>query len=373
MSDCLHVGTKKGLFTLRRNSAADDWTIVRRDFLGEPVSMLFHDARDGSLYCSLNLGHFGVKLHRQDQGAETWTEIAAPQFPEQTPAEKQQEEEKEGRPNSWSLAQIWALESGGADQPGVLWAGTIPGGLFRSPDRGESWQLLRSLWDRPERLQWFGGGYDDPGIHSVCVDPRDSAHVTVGVSCGGVWATRDGGETWDLCADGMRAEYMPPELAGAGNVQDPHRLVNCPADPDTFWVQHHNGIFRTTDDCQSWQELDRVQPSGFGFAVAVHPQNPDTAWFAPAVKDECRIPVAGKMVVTRTDDGGQSFIIMSDGLPATDAYDLVYRHALDIDATGRNLVMGSTTGSLWVSSDAGESWQTVSEHLPPVHVTRFSG
>ncbi|TWU11929.1 hypothetical protein CA54_07410 [Symmachiella macrocystis] len=373
MSDCLHVGTKKGLFTLRRNSAADKWTITRRDFLGEPVSMLFHDTRDGSLYCALNHGHFGVKLHRQEQGEETWTEIAAPQFPEQTPAEKQQEEEKEGRPNSWSLSQIWALESGGEDQPGVLWAGTIPGGLFRSPDRGESWQLLRSLWDRPERLQWFGGGYDDPGIHSVCVDPRDSAHVTVGVSCGGVWATRDGGETWALCADGMRAEYMPPELAGAGNVQDPHRLVNCPADPDTFWVQHHNGIFRTTDDCQSWQELDRVQPSGFGFAVAVHPQNPDTAWFVPAVKDECRIPVAGKMVVTRTDDGGQSFIIMSDGLPATDAYDLVYRHALDIDATGRNLVMGSTTGSLWVSSDAGESWQTVSQHLPPVHVTRFAG
>jgi hypothetical protein len=62
--------------------------------------------------------------------------------------------------------QIWCLEAGGNDEPGVLWAGTIPGGLFHSKDNDESWELIRSLWDRPERKNWFGGGYDDPGIHS---------------------------------------------------------------------------------------------------------------------------------------------------------------------------------------------------------------
>ena len=366
MSHRLHVGTRKGLFTLERSGGVSAWTITGRDFLGEPVSMVFHDARDGGLYTALNHGHFGVKLHRSDDGGGNWTEISVPQYPEQTPEEKQREEEKEGRPNSWSLSQIWSLEAGGANQPGVLWAGTI---------RGESWRFVRSLWDCPERLMWFGGGYDDPGIHSVCVDPRDADHVTVGVSCGGVWSTRDGGETWQQRADnnGMRAEYMPPEMAHVGAVQDPHRLVNCPAAPDAFWVQHHNGIFRTTDDCQSWRELDRAQPSVFGFAAAVHPQNPDVAWFVPAVKDECRIPVAGKLVVTRTDDGGESFTILGDGLPAMDAYDLVYRHAFEVDSTGSTLVIGSTTGSLWVSDDAGESWKTVSEHLPPINVTRFAG
>lgn len=372
MSDRIRVGTRKGLLTFDRDNGSGDWSITGRDFLGAPVSMVLEDPRDSAVYAALNHGHFGVKVHRSRDEGQSWEEIAAPQYPEQTAEEKRLEDEKPDRPNSWSLSQIWSLEPGGADRPRLLWAGTIPGGLFRSDDGGDSWELVRSLWDRSERLQWFGGGYDDPGIHSICVDPRDSNHVTVGVSCGGVWTTRDGGETWNLCADGMRAEYMPPDQVYHGNIQDPHRLVNCPAAPDTFWVQHHNGIFRTTDDCRSWQELDRAQPSAFGFAVAAHPTDPETAWFVPAVKDECRIPVAGKFVVTRTNDGGQSFVIMGEGLPDSDAYELVYRHALDVDGTGRTLVMGTTTGSLWVSDDAGESWRCLSTHLPPIYVTRFT-
>ena len=108
---------------------------------------------------------------------------------------------------------VWELAAGGADRPGRVWAGTLPGGLFRSEDGGESWQLIRSLWDRPERQQWSGGGADLPGIHSVVVDPRDSRHVALGVSTGGVWITGDDGDSWRLGGQGLRAEYLPPEHA----------------------------------------------------------------------------------------------------------------------------------------------------------------
>ena len=70
-----------------------------------------------------------------------------------------------------------------------MWLGTIPGGLFRSVDRGETWELNTALWTAPGREKWMGGGYDHPGIHSILVDPRDSAHVVLGVSTGGVWIT----------------------------------------------------------------------------------------------------------------------------------------------------------------------------------------
>ena len=33
-------------------------------------------------------------------------------------------------PVLWSLQQIWSMETGGTDEPGVLWAGTLPGGLW---------------------------------------------------------------------------------------------------------------------------------------------------------------------------------------------------------------------------------------------------
>ena len=55
---------------------------------------------------------------------------------------------------------IWTLAAGGPDAPGELWAGTLPGGLFRSRDRGASWSLVDALWAKPERKEWFGGGYD---------------------------------------------------------------------------------------------------------------------------------------------------------------------------------------------------------------------
>ncbi|MBP6778631.1 MAG: exo-alpha-sialidase, partial [Piscinibacter sp.] len=107
------------------------------------------------------------------------------------------------------------------------------------------------------------------------------------------------------------------------------------------------------------------------FAVAVHPQDGAMAWFIPALADERRVPTDGALVVNRTRDGGASFETLRDGLPQTHCYDLVYRHGLAVAGDGRTLMMGSTTGGLWASADAGDSWQTVSMNLPPIYAVRF--
>ena len=199
-----------------------------------------------------------------------------------------------GRPLNWSTARIWALAAGGADEPGVLWCGTLPGGLFRSTDHGQSWEMVRALWDHPKRKQWMGGGADLPGIHSICVDPRNSQRVWVAVSTGGIWFTEDAGASWAQRGEGMRAEYAPPEQTHDPIAQDVHCLVQCPAAPERMWVQHHNGIFVSSDEGRTFTEISGVEPSTFGFAVAVHPREPDTAWFVPEIKDEKRIPRDGQ-------------------------------------------------------------------------------
>jgi hypothetical protein len=204
------------------------------------------------------------------------------------------------------------------------------------------------------------------------VDPRDPARVTLGISCGGVWVSEDAGETWRVSANGMRAAYMPPEQQNNPNTQDPHRVVACPARPEALWSQHHCGIFRSTDAAQHWTEITDVAPSSFGFAVAVHPRDPDVAWFVPAIKDERRVPVDARFVVTRTRDGGKHFDVLNAGLPTEPSYDLVYRHSLAVDAAGTRLAMGSTTGGLWISEDGGDSWRCVSLNLPPISAVRFA-
>lgn len=368
MTDRILVATRKGLFALSRRGRSD-WSVSATAFLGDPVSAVLWDRRDDTIYAALNLGHFGHKMHRSGDGGKTWQALAAPAFAA-APTDGDAAPEG-GNKAGPSVSLIWTLAAGGADQSGRLWAGTIPGGLFRSDDSGESWHLTDSLWQRPERAEWFGGGYDDPGIHSICIDPRDSNRISVGVSCGGVWKSGDDGESWRLAGKGQRADYVPPPRDTDPLYQDPHRLAVCAATPDTVWCQHHNGIFRSEDAAETFTEIDGVAPSAFGFAVAAHPQDPATAWFAPARKDDCRIPVDGRLVVTRTRDGGRSFQPLTAGLPTSPAYDLVYRHALDVDDSGDRLVMGSTTGNLWISEDGGDRW-TYRGHLPPIAQTAFA-
>ncbi len=365
MSDQLLVSTRKGLFTIERTRGK--WKIANVDFLADNVTLALHDARSGRSYAALNHGHFGVKLHAKN--GKGWEEIAAPAYPPKP--EGLIDKDGWGKDIPYSLLNIFSLETGGPKEKGVLWCGTIPGGLFRSHDHGKSWTLIRSLWDNPKRGEWMGGGTEWPAVHSICVDPRDSNIVRIGISCGGVWETRDGGKSWDCRADGMVAAFLPPDHAHNPNQQDPHSLVQSPSAPDRLWVQHHNGIFRSDDGSKSWHEVKDVPPSSFGFAVAVHPKDPDTAWFVPGIKDEQRIPVDGKLVVTRTRNAGKSFKVLRKGLPQAHAYDLVFRHALSIDESGERLAFGSTTGGLWVSEDQGEEWREISHSLPPVHAVRF--
>lgn len=368
MMPTLLVGTRKGLFTVD-----DLWgppSVVNSWFRGVPVPTVLRDPRDGALYAAADHGHFAGKLHRSTDRGKTWTEITAPTYPPK-PDGVVDECPMRRTPREWATRLIWCLEAGHAEEPGVLWCGTIPGGLFRSPDRGETWELNRPLWDRPERALAFGGGYDDPGIHSIVTDPRDSRRLGVGISCGGYWYTDDGGASWDV-GRGMRADFVPADREADPYIQDPHRVVRCAAVPDVLWTQHHNGIFRSTDSGRTWTDIGvNASPSSFGFAVAAHPTDPDTAWFVPAESDEVRIPVGSRMTVSRTTDGGKTFETMFEGLPQEHAYHLVYRHCLDVSADGQRLAMGSTTGGLWVSHDAGRRWKLVNAHFPPILSVRF--
>ncbi|WP_437736081.1 WD40/YVTN/BNR-like repeat-containing protein [Sorangium sp. So ce1335] len=363
----LLVATRKGLFRIDRGSAG--WEIAQVSFLGDAVPMVLPDARDGAVYAALGLGHFGAKLRRSRDRGETWEELETPAYPQHP--EGTADALPDGQPWPWRLQQIWALEAAHPSQPRTLFCGTIPGGLFRSDDSGASWTLVRSLWDHPQRKEWFGGGADLPGIHSICVDPRRAGRVAVAVSSGGVWLTEDDGASWTVRSTGMYAEYMPPERREDPVIQDPHRVVACPAQPDHLWCQHHNGVFRSTNGGALWRDVPTAAPSKFGFAVAVHPRDPDTAWLVPAQKDETRVPVDGKVVVSRTRDGGATWEVLRNGLPQRHAYDLTLRHALDIDDTGDRLAFGSTTGSLWITEDQGDSWQAISAHLPPIYCVRF--
>ncbi len=353
------VCTRKGLFVFEQ--LEHGLKAHSQHFLGDPVTSACVDA-SGCWYAALNLGHFGPKMHKSEDRGASWREVGCPALPEK-PMDSSDSSE-------WQIKQVWILEPV-PESPGYLLAGTNPGALFVSRDGAQSWQLSESLWYSPQREKWFGGGFDDSGLHSIAINPDDHQHWTIAVSVGGVWHTYDAGDTWILKCTGMNAAYMPDDMADSEELQDPHRLISAPSNFKRMWVQHHCGIFVSDDAGKHWRECLHEQKSSFGFAVAVHPTQMDTAWFIPAIKDESRYPENGQLKVLKTIDGGQSFQALTRGLPPEACYDLVYRHALTVDDQGHSLTFGSTTGNLWHSMDGGAKWQTVSNHLPPIYAVRW--
>ncbi len=349
------VATRKGLFVYSIESTT--LVLESEHFLGDPVSSFAVDDA-GHWYAALNLGHFGPKMKKSTDEGVSWTDVSCPSLPLKPEADETS--------SQWLVQQVWVLEAI-PGQPGCLLAGTIPGALFMTSDGANSWQLNESLWQVPERTKWMGGGFDESGVHSIAVYGDHSDHWTIAVSVGGVWHSEDSGGSWQLKCKGMNAAYMPEDMADAEEVQDPHRLVQSPSMPSRMWVQHHCGIFVSDDYGKNWRECFHNGQSVFGFTVAVHPKDPDVAWFVPGLKDESRYPKNGQLKVLKTNNGGVSFEEHSLGLPQQHCFDLVYRHALVVDDTGERLVFASTTGNLWLSLNGGNQWQVVSHYLPPVY------
>ncbi len=394
MSDLILLGTRKGIVLFDRNNGS--WRPRPIKHAGIPVCYATCDPRDGTLWASLDHGHWGPKISRSRDAGETWQDLSSIKYPEGAryitkylPTPDFDPEAPAGEPeySDAAVLKIWNISFGNNDQPGRLYAGTIPGGLFISDDGGDSWELNRPLWNHESRggdlfagdatseNRWQGTpasvdyGVFEPGIHSIVVDPRDSNHVYVSVSTAGVVETTDGGQTWAGRNLGMFNDYAPePESPW---VHDPHFVTHCPAQPDHLWQQNHCGVFYSNDGAQSWKTVSKPDEGiKFGFPIAADASDGRTAWIVPARSDMARMAIGGGVFVARTEDGGESWQKLRKGLPQDNAHDIVLRHALDI--SGDTLCFGSTTGNVYVSEDRGESWQCLGNNFPPIYSVRFA-
>ena len=175
-------------------------------------------------------------MFRSTDRGRTWTEAKRP------PAFRKA---KKGEPKR-AVHHVFWLRAGHAEEPGVWYAGTSPQGLFRSDDDGETWASIDGFNQHPMLQAWTGGEKDGtpdgPKLHAIPVDPRDSQHLYVGCSSGGVFESPDGGATWTPLNKGCAADFLPTKDAEYGH--DPHCLVQHPADPDVLYQQNHCGIYR---------------------------------------------------------------------------------------------------------------------------------
>ncbi len=393
MSNMLLLGTRKGTIIVDRTNSG--WQPRPIEHAGIPVCYAARDPRDGTLWASLDHGHWGPKLSRSRDGGATWVDVSSLKYPEGAryivkvlPTPDFDPAAPIGAPEyaDASVYKIWNIAFGAAHQPARLYAGSIPGGLFVSDDGGDTWALNRPLWNHESRGGdlfagdatsencWSGTpasidyGVFEPGIHSIVIDPRNPDHLYVAASSAGVIESSDGGKTWTGCNSGMLNDYMPEPESAWGH--DPHFVAACNGQPDHLWQQNHCGVFYSSDGAKNWKKVSAPEAGvHFGFPIAVDAHDGRTAWIVPARSDAARMALSDGLCVARTTDGGQSWQVKRNGLPQAHAYDVVLRHSLDVASDC--VCFGSTSGNVYLSEDRGETWQCLGSNFPPVYSVRF--
>lgn len=370
MPGTLWIGTRKGAFALRPDARRRVWRLSGPQFLGHIIHHIVQDPREPKLLLmAAKTGHLGPTVYRSTNRGRTWHEASRPPAFRKDPAGD----------DSRAVERVFWLTPGHASEPGVWYAGSSPAGLFRSADGGQSWEPVDGFNDHPMRPQWATGVGTPDGelLHSILVDPRDPAHLYLGISIGGVFESTDGGRDWSPLNSGCAAEFLPDPEAPFGH--DPHCVVLHPLQPDRLYQQNHCGIYRLDRPDRRWQRIGSAMPrkiGDIGFPVVLHPADPDTAWVFPMDGTSVwpRTAVAGRPAVYVTRNAGRSWRRLDRGLPRSQAWFTVLRQAMCADnARSVGLYFGTTGGEVWASRNGGESWRAIARHLPEIYSVSFAG
>lgn len=362
------VGTTKGAFLLDSDAARQDWRLTGPLCDGWPINHVIGDPATGALWAAGGGDWHGAGVFRSTDGGATWTlaklangegdawmaanpETAAHLGMTAAPP----------APFTGEVRAIWSLHRAG----GVLYAGTKPATLFASADDGATWTRVQGLSDHPSGPSWEPGGAGLV-LHTIVSDPGDPARMWVGISAAGVFATEDGGATWERR---NRRANVGADHGECGHDVGfcVHNMVRAPGS-DLMYQQNHHGVFRSPDGGRSWEEITAGLPSTFGFPIAVHPRDPQTVWVLPLNGDtKGRFPPDASARVWRSRDGGGGWQALGQGLPDKDCFFTVLRQAMATDTqTPAGVYFGTNSGSVFATSDEGDNWSEIARHLPTV-------
>ena len=359
----LVIGTRKGLWFLASDPVRRVWWASEPEFLGHIIQHAVLDPRDGrTLLVATSTGHLGPTVFRSTDFGRSWSEAARP------PAFAT------GEPLARALRSVFWLTPGHVSEPGVWYAGGSPQGLFRSEDSGDSWAPVTGWNDHPRWTDWAEwpeeNTPDGSLLHSVIVDPRDPAHLYLGMSSGGVFESVDGGADWTPLNDGMATVFDPDP--GPDFSHDPHCVRLHPQRPDRLYQQNHCGIYRLDRPDTTWTRIGEQMPrdvGDVGFAIELHPRDPDTVWVMPMDGTDVwpRTSPDGRPAVYVTRDAGGSWQRLASGLPDR-GWLTVKRQAMTVDrGEPVGVYFGTTGGEVWGSADEGESWSPIVRHLPEIY------
>lgn len=344
------VGTKRGLYLLSSRDRKN-WEVEATGLKGRRIFYAMLDQRSGArMFAAENGDFFGSFVKYSDDFGESWQEPEQGiQFPEES---------------GQKLQNIWVIEPGRDNEQGTLYAGIDPANLWVSKDNGVHWSVNEALLKHPTREHWFPGA-GGLCLHTIVVDPTNANRMWIGISVVGCLRSDDGGQSWKFQNKNVRADFLPDKYPEFG--QCIHRFVQHTKNPDILYQQNHCGIYKSVNGGDDWIDIQHNLPSEFGFPIALDAHNPETVYVI--VEDPYgRNNVGQQFTVYRTDDGGESWQSLTEGLPAGNGVSLgVLRHGMCADTLDPcGIYVGTNTGQVFASANRGDSWQLIADFLPPV-------
>lgn len=336
------VGTDKGLFSFAA-SEGGGWEPADPQLLGWQITALGR-AGDGTYLAGAASGWYGPAIQRSDD-LVSWQQVSpGPQY---------------AADGARTLERVWRF----APTDAALWVGVAEAGLFRSDDHGLTWEPVPGLNDHPTSRSWMPGA-GGMCTHAIIEHPDDPDRLWCGISAVGVFRTDDGGGTWELRNSGV--ERAAPEEDGGPDVgYCVHGLAQDPEAPDTLYRQDHTGVYRTRDGADTWERIETGLPARFGFPI-VADAGSGRLFVAPQHSDERRVSPDGRFRVWRSDDRGDSWQVSGSGWPSGPRWAGVLRGAMTGDGAG-TVAAGTTSGEVWVTTDAGDHWEQLDVTLPRIH------